>query len=106
MSNNGNGTAVLERPLGDFEIEADDVTGYQRLTVPLSAPGGRGLPLTAPASAVARALADRMRLPDDVSYALRDENSGAFLDENRPIGDQVRPGSRVTMTPKAHLGAP
>jgi hypothetical protein len=39
-----------------------------------------------------------------VPWVLRDEASGAFLDEGRAIGEQLRPGSKVTVTPKTHLG--
>ena len=40
-----------------LEFEAEDVTGCQQVTVTLSARGGEGMPVTAPAGVVARALA-------------------------------------------------
>ncbi len=104
MSAQSNGTAVLDPAAEGFEIEAGDVTGYQSMRVPLSPPGGAGMPLASPAGSVARALAARMRLPDDVPWILRDEATGSFLQEDRPIGDQLRPGCKVVLTPKAHLG--
>jgi len=45
-----------------------------------------------------------MSLPADVPWALRDDGSSAYLDSERPIGDQIEPGARVTITPKTHLG--
>lgn len=55
--------------------------------------------------AVTAAIAQRMSLPDDVVWALRDDDTSAFLDEGRAIGDQIAPGAHVTMIPKTHLGA-
>jgi hypothetical protein len=59
----------------------------------------------APAGAVAQSLAQRMELPTDVPWALRDDR-GAFLDDERQIGEQLDTTSnpRVTLTPKTHLG--
>ena len=45
-----------------------------------------------------------MALPDDVAWALRDDDSSTYLDESRPIGSQIGPGARVTITPQTHLG--
>jgi hypothetical protein len=57
-----------------------------------------------PAGAVAKALAVRMALPENVPWALRDETTSAFLEDDKPIGDQLGLGARVTVTPKTHLG--
>lgn len=57
------------------------------------------------AGSAAESIQARMGLPDDVSWALRDARSSAYLDESRPIGDQIEPGARVTITPRTHLGA-
>ena len=38
------------------------------------------------------------------AWALRDDDSSAYLDESRPIGSQIGPSSRVTITPQTHLG--
>jgi hypothetical protein len=43
-------------------------------------------------------------LPENVPWALRDEQTSAYLDDARPIGEQLHPGARVTVTPKTHLG--
>jgi hypothetical protein len=56
-----------------------------------------------PAGAVAQTLAEQMEMPSDVPWALRDDR-GAFLDDDRQIGDQVESDARVTLTPKTHLG--
>ena len=56
------------------------------------------------AGAVTDSIAARMALPDDVAWALRDDRGGAYLDDGAPIGGQIDPGARVTITPRAHLG--
>jgi hypothetical protein len=54
--------------------------------------------------AVTESIVHRMGLPQDVTWALRDDHSSAYLDDSRPIGDQLEPGARVSITAKAHLG--
>ncbi len=54
--------------------------------------------------AVTDSIATRMGLPQDVAWSLRDDGSSAYLDENRPIGEQIEPGARVSVTPRTHLG--
>jgi hypothetical protein len=80
-----------------FSFEASDVTGTQTV---VASDVQRALP----AGAVARSLAAWMKLPDNVPWSLRDESTSAFLDEERPIGEQIQPGAKVTVTPKTHLG--
>jgi hypothetical protein len=80
-----------------FAFEASDATGSFTIEA-------RDVQPATPAGAVARALAGRMQLPNDVPWTLVDEQTGAFLDESRPIGDQIATGSRVSLTPKSHLG--
>ena len=77
-------------------FRAGNVTGTRELPLEV----GRGTT----AGEVADGIARMMSLPDDVAYALRDDRSSAFLDEGSPIGDQLAPGARVTITPKTHLG--
>ncbi len=90
--------AVAEPEAADtFSFEASDVTGTQTVVA-------SDVQRVLPAGAVARSLAAWMKLPDNVPWALRDETTSAFLDEERPIGEQIRPGAKVTVTPKAHLG--
>jgi hypothetical protein len=89
-------TATLEPP-DTLEFEATDVTGMHRVE---AREVQRGLP----AGAVARALASRMALPGNVPWALRDDSTSVFLDEDRPIGEQIEPKARLTVTPKTHLG--
>lgn len=59
--------------------------------------------------AVAQTIASRMSLPADTSWALRDDMTAAFLDDDAAIGDAVGvdDGTEVflTATPRAHLGA-
>jgi hypothetical protein len=88
------GSAVdMAVPLTFF---ASNITGSQG--VPIEIDGG----LTV--RSVTESIADRMALPSDVAWALRDDDSSAYLDDNQPIGSQIGPGSRVTITPKTHLG--
>ena len=87
---NKNGVATL-----DFQVT--DVTGNRQLDV-------SDVQATTPAGAVATALAERMALPDNVPWSLRDSRS-RVLDDRQPIGDQIGvSGERLTVTPKAHLG--
>ena len=80
----------------DFFLEADDVTGTQHVEL-------RNLSRSTPVSAVTQTLAARMALPQNVPWALRRASNGEYL-EDRPIGEQVENGARVTMTPRTHLG--
>ena len=78
-------------------FHAANVTGTQEVPIEI----GPGLSVRA----VTDSIAHRMALPGDVAWSLRDDASSAYLDENRSIGDQIEPGSHVTITPKTHLGA-
>ena len=90
-------TAVLEPP-DTLSFEATDVTGLRPVQV-------SDVQRSLPAGAVARALAAQMSLPDNVTWALRrDDTTGAYLDDEVPIGDQIEPDARLTVTPKTHLG--
>jgi hypothetical protein len=83
-------------PRDVLSFRATNVTGTRELPVEF----GRELS----AGDVTDVLVDRMSLPEDVSWVLRDDQSSAFLDESRPIGDQLEPGAHVTVTPMTHLG--
>jgi hypothetical protein len=78
-----------------LRIRATDVTGSLEIDAEL--------PSGVPAGAVARLLAQRMELPSDVPWALRDDR-GEFLDDERQLGAQLDADARVTLTPKTHLG--
>ena len=58
--------------------------------------------------AVAQTAASRMSLPADTSWALRDDTTAAFLDDDAAIGDAVGVNGDtmvfLTATPRAHLG--
>jgi len=73
-----------------------NVTGTREITFEAE----RGLP----AETVAHSVASLMALPDNVPWVLRDDSSSAFLDDRTPIGEQIAPGTSVTVTPKTHLG--
>ena len=98
MSTRQAAVAEPEGPAAEtFSFEASDVTGTQTVVA-------NDVQRILPAGAVARSLAAWMKLPDNVPWALRNESTSAFLDEERPIGEQIRPGAKVTVTPKTHLG--
>ena len=78
-------------------LEATDVTGTHTLEL-------TGVQESVPAGALAQAIAARMELPQNVPWALRSDATGAFLEDSLPIGAQIGTDSRVTVTPKAHLG--
>lgn len=77
-------------------FRAANVTGTQELPIEI----GSRLSVRS----VTDSIAHRMALPSDVPWTLRDDGSSSYLDEDRPIGDQIEPGSHVTITPKTHLG--
>lgn len=79
-----------------LSLHVTDVTGTRDLPVEVQ----RGLP----AGEVARSLASRMQLDGSVPWALRDDRSCTYLDDERPIGDQLEPEAQATLTPKTHLG--
>ena len=78
-----------------FRLRATDVTGSLEIEADLQP--------SVPAGAVAQTLAQRLELPTDVPWALRDDR-GAFLNDERQIGEQIEAGAQVTLTPKTHLG--
>ena len=58
--------------------------------------------------AVAETVAARMQLPADTAWALRDDATAAFLDDDVAIGDALGVNGDtevfLTATPRAHLG--
>lgn len=80
-----------------MNFRASDITS----TVTIEA---RDIQSGAPASAVAKSLATSMRLPENVPYGLRNDFTSEFLDDFRPIGDQIEQDTSVTVVPKTHLG--
>ena len=80
-----------------FSFEVNDVTGTYTMTA-------NDVQRSLPAGAVAQALASQMSLPD-TPWALRNDSTAEFLDDDRPIGEQIEPGALVTLTTKTHLGA-
>lgn len=81
---------------GVLQLNAANVTGTRRLPVEVDAKLSAG--------AVAESIREAMALPRDVAWALRDDESSAYLDDQLPIGEQVGSGAQVVLYPKAHLG--
>jgi len=80
-----------------LNFRATDVTGMHAVEV-------TEVPRDLPAGAVARSLAARMSLPDDVPWALRSDSSSAYLTDDVAIGDQIETDTDVTVFPRSHLG--
>ena len=80
-----------------FHVVASDVTNTH--TVEASDLDG-----DTPVFAVAKAIAARMDLPQGTPWALREDSTGNYLDDQRAIGEQIASGARLTLTPKTHLG--
>ena len=97
MSQWNGSVAAPAAPGSLISFEAADVTGTHSVVA-------RDVQATALAGAVAKAVAASMRLPENVPWALRDDSTSAFLDDEKPIGEQLTPNARVTVTPKTHLG--
>ena len=92
-----NGTSAVADAVDElFHFEAIDVTGTHRVRV-------ADVPRDVPVSAVVKAIASRMSLPDG-AYSLHDDQGG-LLDNDKPVANQVEPGVSVTIVPRAHLGA-
>jgi hypothetical protein len=96
-------TETLAGPVGTatqtngFHFVATDVTNTHLVDA-------TDLDRNTPAFAVANALAAQMDLPQGTPWALREDSTGTYLDDNRAIGEQIAEGSRLTLTPKTHLG--
>jgi len=87
---------LASRETEQLEFSASNVTGTQEM--PFAFVPGLSV------RSVTDSIANRMALPTDVTWTLRDDGSSAYLDEDAPIGDQLERGAHVTITPKAHLG--
>jgi hypothetical protein len=87
-------------PRSGLRFSVRDVTGTHSASVELD-PDLR-------VGTVAETVAARLSLPNDTAWALRDESTAAFLDDEAAIGDAVRSDSdtepALVVTPKAHLG--
>jgi hypothetical protein len=88
-------SSVADRFQSSLRFRVTDVTGSLEMDAELQP--------ELPAGAAARTLAQRMELPSDVPWGLRNE-VGAFLDDDRQIGEQARAQELLTLTPKTHLG--
>ena len=78
-------------------FSVSDVTG----TISLEKENIQG---SLPVAAVALSLASEMQLPENVPWGLRDDQTSEFLDDQKPINEQIESGTSVTVTPKTHLG--
>jgi hypothetical protein len=97
MINEGIEARPQSPPPGALSFEVTNVTMHDSFTVSDVQP-------SLPARALAEALAAKMSLPQNTPWALRDDTTSEYLDDEKPIGEQVSPGARLTVTPKAHLG--
>lgn len=81
----------------NLKLRIRDVTGMRQLDSVV-------VPRDATVETVARALADRMLLPETVAFTLRRDSNTELLSPERTIGEQVESGAELTLTPRAHLG--
>jgi hypothetical protein len=104
-----NGTAAPAAPAGNaggsgartVRLRIRDVTSTHEAELVLD----RSLRV----GAVAETVAARMQLPADAAWALRNDATAAFLDDDAAIGDALGVDDDtevfLTATPRAHLGA-
>ena len=85
----------LASTLVSFSVS--DVTG----TISLEKENIQG---SLPVAAVASSLVTEMQLPENVPWGLRNDQTSEFLDDQKPISEQIESGTSVTVTPKTHLG--
>lgn len=85
---------TVEDPLS---FSAVDVTGIHELIFE----GVDGHRLTGD---VAQSVAEAMDLPTNVPWSLRDEEKARMLEEDVPVGRQLRTGGKVVVIPRSHLG--
>lgn len=83
-------------PVDFLSIRASNVMATQELSLDVNPDLNAG--------DLTRSVVELMSLPDDTVWDLRDDLTSALLDETRSVGEQLAPGARVTLTPKAHLG--
>jgi len=53
---------------------------------------------------VAMSVAEAMDLDLSLPYGLRDDLKARMLIDERPLGAQIAPGSKLVVVPKSHLG--
>lgn len=80
-----------------LRFTATDVTGTHSIEASRVEP-------SLPAGAIARSIASRIGLPDDVPWALRLDSTSAYLEDDVAIGDQIQNDSNITIFPRTHLG--
>lgn len=84
--------------LGTVSFTARDITGLHEITV-------TDMPATAPVGDVARSLANRLNLPTDVAWSLRNDRSGDYLKDDADLASQIpEENAKLTITPRTHLG--
>ena len=77
---------------------ARDITGLHEITVD-------DMPAAAPAGEVARSLANRLNLPANVPWSLRNDTSTEYLKDDLDLASQLpETGAKLTITPRSHLG--
>lgn len=92
-------TATIQSPGNTIRFRVRDVTGTHETSV-------EDVPRGTSASRLAQSLASRLGQASDVAYSLRSDQSGQWLDDDRPIEEQIgeEPDNSLTLVPKTHLG--
>ena len=90
-------SSIASKPQSPITVNVTDVTGTKSTEIKL--------PATLPGGTAARSIATMMNLPENVNWTLRNDDSSAFLSDDRAVGEQLpRTGANLTLTPKTHLG--
>ena len=87
----------MNAPAETLRFTATDVTGTHTVAA-------TDVERSLPAGAVARSIANRIGLPDDVPWALRSDSTSAHLIDDVAIGDQIESDTNLTIFPRTHLG--
>jgi hypothetical protein len=85
-----------DAPTATLSFSAADVTGTHMARAKV--------PRSLPTHSVVESLVASMALPQNIPYALRNDDTGAILSDAEPIGEQIGTDAKVTVTPKTHLG--
>jgi hypothetical protein len=91
-------TATRSRSPATVSFTANDITAFHTATVD-------DIPADALAGDVALTVANRLNLPTNVPWSLRDNVGPNYLRADVQIGQQIpAAGAKLTLTPRTHLG--
>src|SRR5438105_10193491 len=90
----GRFTTTRSTTTATVSFTARDITGLHEITVD-------DMPAAAPAGEVARSLADRLNLPANVPWRLRNDTSAEYLKDDLELAGQLpETGAQLKITPR------